>query len=63
MNGGLGAGIAELDTNGIDAGVLAPSDQRLPCLLHDHLVDSAPGHRSAPTISYCGMYYVFTYLF
>ncbi|MCY1449319.1 hypothetical protein D9M71_660490 [compost metagenome] len=44
VNRGLGAGVAQLDTYGIDAGVLAPGNQRLTRLLHYNLVNTAPGH-------------------
>ncbi|MNO72054.1 hypothetical protein D3C76_629870 [compost metagenome] len=44
VNRGLGAGVAQLDTYGIDAGVLAPGNQRLTRLLHYNLVYTAPGH-------------------
>lgn len=44
VNRGFGAGITQLDTYGIDAGVLTPGDQCLTRLLHYHLVDTATGH-------------------
>ncbi|MNH09794.1 hypothetical protein D3C79_692550 [compost metagenome] len=44
VNRGLGAGVTQLDTYGIDAGVLAPGNQRLTRLLHYNLVYTAPGH-------------------
>lgn len=53
MNGGLRAGIAQFDTNGIDAGVFAPGYQRLACLLHHHLVYAAPGHECSYDFVLC----------
>ncbi|MNC48725.1 hypothetical protein D3C75_978580 [compost metagenome] len=55
MNGGFRARIAQFDTYSIDAGVLAPGYQHLPCLLHYRLVYAAPGHD-------CSYYFVSWYV-
>ena len=44
MNGGLRAGIAQLDAHRVDARVLAASKQRLPRLVNQCLVDAAACH-------------------
>ncbi|MNN12390.1 hypothetical protein D3C81_1253790 [compost metagenome] len=44
MDRAFRAGITQLDTYRIDAGIFPAGDQRLTRLLHYNLVDTAPGH-------------------
>ncbi|MNC36307.1 hypothetical protein D3C75_848240 [compost metagenome] len=55
MNGGFRPGVAEFDTYRVDTGMYTTGQQRLSCLVHDSLVDSASGHG-------CSCYFVMWYV-